>query len=78
MHASFAHQRQVAIILGHETEAAHRLAPAQFHLFGGCHLDRPIQEQLEDAGLEVAEIERFYGTGPKPFAFFYLGHATRP
>ena len=55
----------------------HRITPVWKRAAGGCHLDRPIQEQLEAAGLEVAEIERFFGTGPKPFAFFYLGHATR-
>lgn len=56
----------------------HRITPVWKKAAGGCHLDRPIQEQLETAGLEVTEIERFFGTGPKPFAFFYLGYATRP
>jgi len=55
-----------------------RITPVWSRAAGGCHLDRPIQELLEGAGLEVTEIERFFGTGPKPFAFFYLGHATRP
>ena len=56
----------------------HRITPLWSRAAGGCHLDRPIQDRLADAGFEVREIERFYGTGPKPFAFFYLGHATRP
>jgi ubiquinone/menaquinone biosynthesis C-methylase UbiE len=56
----------------------HRITPLWSRAAGGCHLDRPIQELLEDAGLEVTEVERFFGTGPKPFTFFYLGHATRP
>jgi len=54
-----------------------RITPLWSRAAGGCHLDRPIQDQLEEAGLEVTEIERFFGTGPKPFTFFYLGHATR-
>ena len=56
----------------------HRITPLWSRAAGGCHLDRPIQDQLVDAGFEVREIERFYGTGPKAFAFFYLGQATRP
>ena len=55
-----------------------RITPLWSRAAGGCHLDRPIQELVEGAGLQVAEIERFYGTGPKPFTFFYLGRATRP
>jgi ubiquinone/menaquinone biosynthesis C-methylase UbiE len=55
----------------------HRLTPPWGRAAGGCHLDRPIDELLAGAGLEVADVERFYGTGPKPFAFFYLGRATR-
>ncbi len=55
----------------------HRITPVWSRAAGGCHLDRPIQELVEAAGLDVTEVERFFGTGPKPFAFFYLGHATR-
>ncbi|MFP5253586.1 MAG: class I SAM-dependent methyltransferase [Actinomycetes bacterium] len=55
-----------------------RITPLWSRAAGGCHLDRPIQDLLEGAGLEVTEIERFFGIGPKPFTFFYLGHATRP
>ena len=55
-----------------------RLTPVWSRAAGGCHLDRPVQELVEGAGLEVTEIARFFGTGPKPFTFFYLGHATRP
>lgn len=56
----------------------HRVTPLWSRVAGGCHLDRPIQERLEGAGLEVTRMERFFGTGPRPFAFFYLGRATRP
>jgi ubiquinone/menaquinone biosynthesis C-methylase UbiE len=55
----------------------HRITPLWRRAAGGCHLDRPIQELLEGADLDVTEVERFFGTGPKPFTFFYLGHATR-
>jgi hypothetical protein len=52
-----------------------RLTPPWGKVAGGCHLDRPIGEDLERAGFELTEVERFYGAGPKTFAFFYLGRA---
>lgn len=55
-----------------------RITPLWSRVAGGCHLDRPIQEHVASAGLEVVEIERFFGTGPKPFVYFYLGRARKP
>ena len=56
----------------------HRLQPIQGRVAGGCHLDRPIREYVERSGLVLADIDTFYGTGPKPFVYLSLGRATRP
>lgn len=56
----------------------HRLQPIQGRVAGGCHLDRPIREYVERSGLVLDEIDTFYGRGPKPFAYFSLGRATKP
>jgi len=56
----------------------HRLAPAQFHLFAGCHLDRPISDLVAASGLAVEELESFYFRGPKVVGAFCLGRAVRP
>lgn len=53
-----------------------RLNPLQRRVAGGCHLDRPVDTLLEQAGFDLGAVERFYGAGPKPFSFFYLGHAA--
>jgi ubiquinone/menaquinone biosynthesis C-methylase UbiE len=45
-----------------------RLNPVQKLVFGGCHLNRPIDRLLERAGLVVSSPETFYAKGPKPFA----------
>ena len=54
-----------------------RLTPIQRRVFGGCHLNRPIDALLERAGLVVAPLETFYAKGPKPFSYFYEGVATK-
>jgi SAM-dependent methyltransferase len=55
-----------------------RLNPLQRRLFGGCHLDRPIDLLIEGASLEIEVMERFYMRGPKPFGSMYVGRARRP
>ncbi len=55
-----------------------RLEPVQRRLFAGCHLTRPIAEQVEEAGFTIGDVERFYAPAPKPFAYLYLGWATAP
>lgn len=54
-----------------------RLNPVQQKLFGGCHLDRPIDTLVTDAGLELGEVDRYYAPGPKPLSYFYAGTATK-
>jgi len=55
----------------------HRLAPIQYHLFAGCHLDRPISDLVAGSGLQVEELETFYFRGPKTVGSFYLGRAVK-
>lgn len=55
----------------------HRLNPIQRRVFGGCHLNRPIDRLLENAGLTVAPLDTFYAKGPKPFGYLFEGVATK-
>ena len=55
----------------------HRLNPIQKRVFGGCHLNRPIDRLLEGAGFKVAPLETFYANGPKPFGYLFEGLATK-
>ncbi len=55
----------------------HRLTPAWRHLAGGCHLDRPIEQLVRDAGLEIAGIATGYMQGPRPMTYMYEGRARK-
>jgi ubiquinone/menaquinone biosynthesis C-methylase UbiE len=54
-----------------------RLTPLQKLLAGGCHLNRPIDRMIEEAGFRFEAIDRFYGPGPKVVMYFYAGAAGR-
>jgi ubiquinone/menaquinone biosynthesis C-methylase UbiE len=54
-----------------------RLDPIQQRLFGGCHLNRPIDDLVRDSGLRIATIENYYLKGPKPLGYMYEGRATK-
>ncbi len=43
---------------------------------GGCHLSRPIKDLVSQAGFRIDRLDQFYGGGPKPFGYFYVGRAT--
>jgi ubiquinone/menaquinone biosynthesis C-methylase UbiE len=45
---------------------------------GGCHLNRPIDTLLTDAGFEIEKIRNFYLKGPKPWGYMYVGTARNP
>jgi SAM-dependent methyltransferase len=54
----------------------HRLEPLQKRLFGGCHLTRPIERLLSDAGFTISEADVFYEKGaPKTLGADTLGIA---
>jgi ubiquinone/menaquinone biosynthesis C-methylase UbiE len=54
-----------------------RLEPVQKRVAGGCHLTRPVQTMISDAGFHLQDVEEFYDKGaPKAFAAFTLGVAV--
>ena len=54
-----------------------RLTPLQRRLFGGCHLNRPIDRLLTGAGFEVTRMDNYYMRGPKPLGYTFEGVATK-
>ena len=53
-----------------------RLTPVWRKLAGGCHLNRPVAQLIEAAGLRLAELETGYLVkGPRPMTFHYRGRA---
>lgn len=53
-----------------------RLEPVQRRLAGGCHLGRPIDRLLRDAGFRLERLQQGYLPGePRPFAHLYEGVA---
>jgi ubiquinone/menaquinone biosynthesis C-methylase UbiE len=55
-----------------------RLTPLQRRIAGGCHLNRPIDQLVADADLEIAQLDNYYVRGPKPYTYMFEGRATRP
>ena len=55
-----------------------RLDPIQRRIGGGCHLNRPIDHLIHDAGLEITQLDNFSMKGPKPFGYMFEGVATKP
>jgi ubiquinone/menaquinone biosynthesis C-methylase UbiE len=51
------------------------LTPVWKRIGGGCHLNRPIQLMVEDAGFRVDRIATGYMPGLKPMTFMYEGSA---
>jgi ubiquinone/menaquinone biosynthesis C-methylase UbiE len=53
----------------------------QQRLAGGCHLDRPIDALVQEAGFDITELDHDHMPGPKfmlPWGYLYEGVATRP
>lgn len=53
-----------------------RLNGAWMMISGGCHINRPIDRLVRDAGFEV-EVTNHYAPGPRTHAFMYEGRALR-
>jgi ubiquinone/menaquinone biosynthesis C-methylase UbiE len=52
------------------------LNPLQKRLACGCNLNRPIDQLIQQAGLEITTLERFYMPSiPRPFGAMYRGTA---
>jgi len=57
-----------------------RLNGVQRRVAGGCHLDRPIEQLVRDAGFEITTIHHDQLAGPgfmRPWAYLYEGVATK-
>jgi hypothetical protein len=54
-----------------------RLTPLQRRVFGGCHLNRPIDTLVAGSGFEIKRIDNFYVSGPKPWGYMFEGVATK-
>jgi ubiquinone/menaquinone biosynthesis C-methylase UbiE len=54
------------------------LTPAWKYLGDGCHLNRPMDQAIQEQGWDVAEVDTFYLPGvPRPFGYFYQGIAVK-
>src|SRR5438876_5024412 len=53
------------------------LTPAWKYLSGGCHLNRAIEELVENAGFRIERLDKGYVQGPKLMTFMYEGSARR-
>ena len=55
----------------------HRLDGLEQRVFGGCHLNRDIPDELQQAGFTIKELDQFYDKGaPKFVGAFNLGVAA--
>ena len=54
-----------------------RLTPIQRRVFGGCHLNRPIDELIERGGFAPTRLDTYFASGPKVFGHFLEGAATK-
>ena len=54
-----------------------RIDPLWARLTDGCHINRPIDRIVADAGFELASLDRFRGKGPGLVAQMYRGVAAR-
>lgn len=69
--------------LSPETNVArwqHRMNGIQQRMFGGCNLDRSIDQLVGDAGFEVQDLGHDYLEGPRfarPWGYLYRGVAIK-
>ena len=54
----------------------HRLNPLWQRIGGGCNLNRPIPELIEQAGFSIRRMDTMYVPGWKPASFNYWGVAN--
>jgi len=55
-----------------------RFTPPWRRIAGGCHLNRPIDSIITDAGFDLTDLETFSTPGPRIFNSMYRGVATSP
>lgn len=57
----------------------HRITPGWKKLAGGCHLNRPIDSLIREAGFAIQELQTFYmPNAPRIAGFIYQGRARKP
>jgi len=54
-----------------------RLTPIQRWFAGGCHLNRPIDNLVVQAGFTMTRLENYYVKGPKPMGYMFEGLAMK-
>lgn len=54
-----------------------RLTPFQRLLFGGCHLNRPIEQLIANSGFQLGAVRTYYLSGARAFGYIYEGTATK-
>lgn len=54
-----------------------RLTPLWKRIGGGCHLNRKVDELIEQAGFQMQELRNFYVRGLRPMTYMYQGIARR-
>jgi ubiquinone/menaquinone biosynthesis C-methylase UbiE len=52
-----------------------RLTPVWRRCAGGCHLNRPMDTLIRNAGFAVADLRTEYVPGPRPMTFMFEGIA---
>jgi ubiquinone/menaquinone biosynthesis C-methylase UbiE len=52
-----------------------RLTPVWKRISGGCHLNRAVNELIENAGFRIERLDNGYMRGPNPMTFMYEGSA---
>ena len=52
-----------------------RLTPMWRRVGGGCHLNRPIDALIREAGFRIEELRTGYLPGPRPMTYNYQGMA---
>jgi SAM-dependent methyltransferase len=67
------HGRSASCLVAHIQDV---WTPLQRCLFGGCHVNRPIDKLIEGAGFRIVSLERFSPFGLGVFYSMYRGIAT--
>ena len=55
-----------------------RRNPLNRRVFGGCHLNRPIDRLVSGAGFELTRLSTYYHRRPAADSYTYEGVATKP
>ncbi|MGH9029197.1 MAG: class I SAM-dependent methyltransferase, partial [Acidimicrobiales bacterium] len=55
----------------------HRITPFQRRVAGGCHVDRPIDRLITEAGFSFENLDNFYMKGPKAIGYMFVGVAGK-